>query len=185
MFEIVTKLLLHKQLTFEKGRINLFGRPSSLLPTDSFVNIQKELAKMDKENIIYIAGKKSGRGWFEEMSRAYKLKGHDVVEWGSNIVTLAGWGEAVIKKRDTEKKIIVFNLNNSTVVDLYGKSEGAVDHLFRGLLCGAMCFIFKAELEAVESKCRAKGDSECEFIVQPKDNFDFNNPLIKKQLKDV
>ncbi|MDP6670208.1 MAG: hypothetical protein QGI60_00135, partial [archaeon] len=89
-------------MKFEKGIISLFGRPSSLLPADSFVNIQKALEKRELENLIYFAGKDAGKLWFKEMSREYKLKGRDVIKWGSDIVTLAGWGEAVIDKRDDE-----------------------------------------------------------------------------------
>ncbi len=182
MFEIVTELLLHRQIKFEKGKIEMFGRPTSLLPTDSFVNILKELEKMNKENVIYFAGKKSGELWFKDMGRAFKLGRKDVIKWGSDIVTLAGWGEAIITERDDKKKLIVFNLRDSITVKLYGPSKYAVDHFFRGLLCGAMCFVYGTNMEAVETKCRAKGDSICEVVVKPKKRFDFSDPLVKRQL---
>jgi predicted hydrocarbon binding protein len=182
MFKIVADLLLHRQIVFEKGKISLFDRSASLLPTDSFVSIQSDLEKLGKENIIYYAGKESGKIWFKEMHKEYSLKGQDVIKIGSDIVTLAGWGEAIIKKRKDSEKLIVFELIDSTVVKLYGNSEYAVDHLFRGLLCGAMCTIFGTDMDCVETKCRAKGDLCCEFIVKPADQFDYTNPLTKKQL---
>ena len=182
MFGVVTKLLLHKQLVFEKGRIQIFRRYSSLLPSDSFVNIQKELEKMNKENIIYFSGKESGRLWFIGMNKDFKIKEHEVIKWGSDIVTLAGWGEAVPKKQDMQNKTVVFNLNNSIVAKFYGKSKYPVDHLFRGLLCGAMCVIFNTDVEAVETACKAKGDRTCEFVVKPKSQFNLSDPLVKRQL---
>lgn len=182
MFGIVSQLLLHKQLTFEKGRIQIFGRYSSLLPSDSFVNIQKELEKINKENLIYFSGKESGKFWFIGMNKAFKIKEREVIKWGSDIVTLAGWGEAIPKKENAKDQTIVFNLNNSIVAQFHGKSRYAVDHLFRGLLCGAMCVIFKTDMEAVETACVAIGDPTCEFVVKPKDKFDLSNPIVKKQL---
>lgn len=184
MFPTVSNLLLHNQLKFEKGRIWIFGRPSSMLPTDSVVSIQKELEQKNLENLIYFATKKSGYIWFDEMNKVYKLKGTDVFAWGSDIVTLAGWGEALLKQRNDEKKQVVFELKNSVVVDLYGKAENCVDHVFRGLLCGAMEKIYSEKLDCVETTCRAKGDGLCEFLVKPSVEFDFNNPLVKKQLSN-
>ena len=185
MLKVLTELLLHKQVSFEKGKITPFGRPSSLLPTDSFVNIQKELEHLGAENVIYSAAKKSGEYWFEEMNKAYSLKGQDVIDWGSKIVTLAGWGEAVIKKRNDSEKLIICTVADSTLANLYGKSEFAVDHLFRGLLCGAMSAIYKAELDCVETSCVAKGDKICEFVVKPSNQFDMTNPITKKQLAPI
>lgn len=182
MFEVLSSLLMHKQIVFDKGRISIFGRPSSLLPTDSFVKIQKFLESKNLENIIYYSAKESGYKWFEEMSKSYSLKGKDVIEWGSKIVTLAGWGEAVIKKRLDQEKIVDFLLRDAIVPKLYGSSTRPVDHMFRGLVCGAMNFIFKEELEAVEIKCMATGNPECEFIIKKKSDFDYSNDLVKKQL---
>jgi len=182
MFKILADLIMHKQVKFEKGKISIFGRPSSLLPTDAFMGIQKELESLGAENIIYFSAKKAGKNWFKEMGKSYPLKGQDVIVWGSNIVTLAGWGEAVIKSKIDSKKLIIFNLKDSTLAKLYGESEVAVDHLFRGLLCGAMCAIFDMDLDCVETSCIAKGDSTCEFVVKPPKDFDFSNGLTKKQL---
>ena len=105
-----------------------------------------------------------------------------MIKWGSNIVTLAGWGEAIIEKRDDPNKLILFELRNSVVSELYGKSEFPVDHLFRGLLCGAMSFIYKTDLEAVEFKCKSIGDLTCKILVKPVDDFDKSNEFVKKQI---
>ncbi|MBI4019435.1 MAG: hypothetical protein HY364_04220 [Candidatus Aenigmarchaeota archaeon] len=145
--------------------------------------MQKELEKINKQNIIYYSGKDAGKSWFIEMNKQFKLKQHEVIKWGSDIVTLAGWGEAVVKKEDAPNKTVIFNLNNSIVSKFYGKSKFPVDHLFRGLLAGAMCVIFKEDMEAVEMYCVAKGDKNCEFIVKPKNKFDLSNSITKMQLK--
>ena len=179
---MVTDLMLHKQLKFESGKISIFGRPSFMFPSDSFVSLQKKLEGKNLEHWIYQAGKDAGKSWFQEMHQAYNLKGKDVIKWGSNIVTLAGWGEAIIEKREDENKLILFELRNSVVAEIYGKAEFPVDHLFRGLLCGAMSFIYKTDLEAVEFKCKSIGDTTCKIMVKPKADFDSSNEFVKKQI---
>jgi predicted hydrocarbon binding protein len=182
MFRTVTDLMLHKQLKFEPGKISIFGRPSFLIPSDSFVNLQKKIEEINMEDWIYQAGKEAGVAWFSEMNKSYNLKGRDVITWGSNIVTLAGWGEAIIEKREDANKLILFELRNSVVSDLYGASKFPVDHLFRGLLCGAMSFIYKTDLEAVEFKCKSLGDPTCKILVKPLGDFDKSNEFVKKQI---
>lgn len=185
MFKLVTDLMLHEQLRFEKGRVFIFNRPSSLLPSDSFLNIQKELEKRSIENLIYFSAKDAGRKWFEEMNKSYNLKGKDVIMWGSNIVTLAGWGEAIIEKRDDKNKIILFELKDSVISELYGAAQHPVDHMFRGLLAGAMSFIYDTNMDGVEIKCKSIGDSTCKILVKQKSDFDFSNSLVSKQLKEI
>ncbi|MBT4192671.1 MAG: hypothetical protein HOE11_05160 [Candidatus Diapherotrites archaeon] len=182
---MVTDLMLHKQLKFESGKISIFGRPSFMLPSDSFVGLQKKLEGKNLEQWIYQAGKEAGESWFKEMNRAYNLKGKDVIKWGSNIVTLAGWGEAIIEKREDDNKLILFELRNSVVSEIYGASKYPVDHLFRGLLCGAMSFIYKTDLEAVEFKCRSIGDSTCKILVKPLKEFDSSNNFVKRQILNL
>jgi predicted hydrocarbon binding protein len=182
MFEVVQKLLALKQIRFEKGRVTIFGQPSSIMPSSSFVTVLKELEKTGKENLIYLGGKESGQQWFEGMKKSSSLKVEDVAQWGTNIVTLAGWGEPTLKEIKREDGFMRYQLKNSIVAELYGKTDHAVDHMFRGLLAGAAVVAFKKPVECIETKCTAKGDSVCEFVIQPKEKFDFSNPVVKKQL---
>jgi len=183
MFEVLEKLLALRQVSFEKGRIKIFEQPSSLIPSQSFVSMLKELEKERRENVIYRAGKDAGEKWFESMKKKSSLNVDDVEKWGSNIVTLAGWGEAKLKEMKQDQGYMVYELKNSVVAELYGKTDHCVDHIFRGLVAGTAKVTFKKDVDCVETKCVAKGDSVCEFIIQPKQKFDKKNELVKKQLK--
>jgi predicted hydrocarbon binding protein len=182
MFNVLEKLLALRQVKFERGQIFLFGQPDLLIPARGFLKIQKELVKSGKENLIYESGKESGYDWFEGMSKNRKMKVTDVANWGSDLVTLSGWGIAELKKIKQSEKYMEFNLINSTIAKNYGKSNEPVCHMFRGLVAGAAEFTFKCKIDAVETKCIAKGDSICEFIIQPKQKFDKKNKIVKKQL---
>jgi predicted hydrocarbon binding protein len=182
MFEVFEKLLALRQVSFGKGKIILFGQPDLLVPAKGFLKIQKELEKNGKENIIYLAGKEAGYNWFEGMSKNRKMFVEDVAKWGSDLVTLSGWGTAELKEIKKDEKYLKFNLINSTIAEIYGESKFPVCHMFRGLVAGAAEFTFKSKIDAIETKCISKGDPICEFIIQPKNKFDKKNNLVKKQL---
>jgi len=78
---------------------------------------------------------------------------------------------------------MVYRVNNSKLAKLYGNIGKPVDHIPRGWFAGAACVFFGKDVDAVETKCIAKGDEYCEFIIKPKNRFDFNNDLVKSQLK--
>jgi len=182
MLKTVTNLMLHRQLTFEEGEMRLFKRPISIIPSDLIVELQKELEKKNMENILYLAAKKVGKRWFKSMDEEYKLKTKDVMEWGPAIISLAGWGKVIVRTKKDSKKSLIVTLEKSVNALLYGKSVTPIDHMFRGLVCGAWSYVYGENLEAVENECLAKGDKICKFIIMPQKNFDFSDVNVKNQL---
>lgn len=182
MLKTVTNLMLHRQLVFEEGRMSLFKLPISMVAPDFIVNLQKELEKTNSENLIYFSAKSFGKNWFKSMDGSYGLKIKDIMKWGPDIISLAGWGKVIVRKKKDSEKAILVTLEKSVNAEIYGTSKRAVDHLFRGMVCGAWSYVYGEDLEAFETKCTSKGDKICEFIIKPKDKFDLNNSEIKQQL---
>ena len=184
MFEVVTNLLMHKQITFEKGKLTIFNQPCSIAPTDIFFQIQKELEKNNDLNIIYYAAKQSGFKWFRTMSVAYKLtKKTDVLKWGMSLMELAGFGVSSYLKQQLEgKPIIEVKVEDSPFVKQYGQSPIGVDIVYRGLLAGAMEYTFGMQMDCIEVKCAAKGDPFCVLVVKPTENLDLSDPIANYQL---
>jgi predicted hydrocarbon binding protein len=96
---------------------------------------------------------------------------------------MAGYGIVKTVKADPENKLIEFQLWKSTLAQLYGKSDHPIDHLFRGMVAGAMSVAYETELDGVETACSATGSPYCEIIVKPTKSFDYSNPLVQEQLK--
>lgn len=183
MFDVISKLLMHRQISFEKGKITLFNKPVVMFPVDMIVEVQKLLEPYGLENEIYFASKESGVRWFDNMYRLYKIQRQDVIKWGFNVINLAGWGIPKIIKMDTKEEILKFTLEAASEAKVYGPSDKAVDHYFRGSAASAGILLFKKDCDAIETKCVSKGDKICEFIVKPIKKLDKNNPLLKQQLK--
>jgi hypothetical protein len=185
MFEIVVKLLLHKQILFEKGKILLLNQPIVILPVEEFSFIQDFFESKGMENVIYLSAKKTGIKWLKKMVPKYKMKESDVVEWGCNILTLSGWGDLSLISKDLSKPELIFELKEGTM-GLDKKLRGySTDHLIRGYVAAFATYVYKIDMDAVEVLCLSKGDSTCRYVLRPRKNFDFSNDLVKKQLKNI
>jgi len=182
MFKLVSDLLLHRKFVFEEGSVTLFNIPISIIPTNFIVLLQKELDKKGLDNLVYQVAKINGKEWFRSMDKDYQLKTKDVMQWGPDLISLAGWGKVTVRtKKDSEKSLIVL-LEKSANAIVYGPSDKPIDHFFRGLVCGAWSYVYGEDLDAIETKCLARGDNACEFLLMPKNRFDLSNQEIKTQL---
>ena len=102
MFKFLTKLMIGRQINFEKGEVLLLKEPICLMPIETVVEIQKNAEKKNR-NILYFSGKASGKSWFLKMAKRYfteKMSYRDIAEWGNNIIALAGYGETKRKGRN-------------------------------------------------------------------------------------
>lgn len=172
MFSVMAKLLLNQQIKMSEGRLALMGVRDCFTPTITFVSMQKSLEKTGSQHLIYTSSKKAGYDWFKVMSGVYSgMKQFEAIKWGIDIVALSGWGIPQLEKIDLENKLSTFTIKNSTVAKLYGPSDFPVDHLFRGLVAGGVSFILKDDLDCLEKKCSANGDSLCQFLVGPKNKL--------------
>lgn len=183
MFATVSNLLLHKQMIFGDGNIEIFGQQVVMTPLLTEVNILRELEKKGLQNTIYYAAKEAGKEWFNGMATIYGLKPQDIMKWGPELINLGGWGTVKPIKVDVNALEFNFQLLNSTFAKKYGKSQEPVDHYFRGLLTGAWQMISKHELEGIETECSATGAGACKFVLLPKEKIDWNNEIVKKQLE--
>jgi len=182
MFKLLSDLMIHKQLRYEEGRIQLLDQRVCMFPLDMLSQLQKELENEDSGNLVYYMAKKTGVTWFKNLYSSFKIKRVDVIKWGFNVISLAGWGIPNIVKMDREKKIMVFTLKDAGQAKVYGKSDESVDHYFRGCAASAGVLLFECNCDAIETKCISKGDSICEFVVKPKENFDLTTAVVKSQL---
>ena len=182
MLDKVTELLLHGQLKFNQGEIQLLGQSVGMVPIDYLVTVQKNLEKNNVENVLYSNSKEMGIRWFKNMYDHFKIKPQDVTRWGVNILSVAGWGETLVVDFDMQKEMMKVNIRNSAQAKAYGKSDHPVDSFVRGCYASGAQVLFGKECDAVEIRCMSQGFDFCEFVAQPTEKFDLNNPVVKKQL---
>jgi predicted hydrocarbon binding protein len=185
MFDVFGKVLVTRQIKFEEGKIVLFNQRITMNPAYTNAMIQKELEKIKSAHLIYDSMKQLGLQWTRDLQKNYGTKHRDVVKWGINVVTLAGWGIVEIIEDNPLKKIIIFKLKDSaiakTILKNYGKSKTPVDYSFRGMIAGTFSVLYKTDMDCIETKCLAMGDSICEFVVKEKSKINFKDEKIRQQ----
>ncbi|MFH1752405.1 MAG: V4R domain-containing protein [archaeon] len=185
MFDLTFNLLANRNLKFEKGKISVFKQQGSLIPVTLLVRMLKIFEKKHGKK-IYEIGRKEGESWFRTMNQDYgKLNKTNVISWGCNLITFAGWGILKAASVDIANKIIIYKLEDSAIAEEWGRETHAIDHLLRGLASGGISYILEKEMDTIEITCRAKGEFSCQFLVKPKEEFDQTHKKVKQQLGEL
>ncbi|MFH1752190.1 MAG: hypothetical protein ABH821_04615, partial [archaeon] len=113
-FKEVMNLLLHKQLEFGKGRIQLLGEGVVITAVSTRIAEIKLFEENNAENLLYFSAKYTGRTWNEKMQKTYKIKTlSKILEWGNKVMNLAGYGELVFLKSDLKEPEFVWRFNDN------------------------------------------------------------------------
>ena len=187
MFIEVAKLLAAKELDFEDGKIIFLREPLIMFPLDTVLDFQRKLEKINLQNLIYFSARETGLKWFKLMVDHYKMDYEDIIKWGCKKIDLAGLGRTNVKIISLKDGQALNELKDSSFAKLYlkrfGKSNYFVDNIYRGYAAGAGKLIFNGkDCHAIETKCIAKGDDTCEFVIKPVDKFDYTKQIVKDQL---
>ena len=160
----------------KKHRVLFGGVPMILTPRWFFVNVQKELEKAGglklAKEVYYRAGFESAYKFCQTLRKAERIAGNRTVRAYLDSMSLRGWGKFKILLLDEEKGKGIFRLYQSAFGEEYGSVGRMVCHCWPGAMAGAVQEIIDThgldlQVKGRESKCKAKGDSYCEFIVAP------------------
>lgn len=179
MFEVFRKLMYARQIQFEKGRIILMKEPVTMGPASTFVYILKNSKKIEETSYFIYRGSKEAvqKGFGDAIMRAYGLKKDKLRQWLKDIAEFTGWGTLEFIKLDFTERTAIIRAVNSTVAELYGKTDKPVDHILRGYIAGGGSVSFEQNVDAIETKCKAMGHKYCEFIVAPRN-------ILQRKFKD-
>lgn len=150
------------------GEFSVINVPAVIISIDTFVNFQKNAERIlgydGAAVLLYETGKKAGEKWINRFSKEWKLNDHMFIEAVQNFYAELGWGKFDIKENNGKELII--RVENSFIARGYGESDAAVCHFLRGYNAGLAEVLKGKYLEACETKCVAKGDDCCEFLMK-------------------
>jgi predicted hydrocarbon binding protein len=105
----------------------------------------------------------------------------DLVAWGVNSMSFAGWGKLSVANFDIKNKRAIGHLQESTFAKKYGPSKEPIDHMVRGFAAASGCIYFNIDCDCVETKCISTGSNICEFVIKKTADFE-DSELVRKQL---
>ncbi|MEM1558104.1 MAG: V4R domain-containing protein [Thermoproteota archaeon] len=158
----------HFPLTVERARVAIF--PLTVL--EGFIKtLRKAFDKPISQTILWYQGREVGRTIFESYERDLGLKGIRALEFLRIRALLFGWACMEISKFEESKKTAVIRLFDNWECELFKGSNESQNHFMRGILVGFFNGLFRIETEAIETKCIAKGDVFCEFVIREKAKY--------------
>lgn len=173
MLPFVSKLLLSRQLSFERGELSIFGQRIIIVPIELIEMLIIESAKdPDFEKAIYNAMKESVRTFCEELNKKNNIQQKEMLDVLGKLTEMNGYGEYRLIKVDYDKKFAVVHMRGLPSQALRGdkrvKGKKSADSYWAGMLAGGGCFVFGEDVDAVETRCVISGKDSCEFVLGTK-----------------
>lgn len=183
---LLKKLLFVRQFSIAEGKINILGIRHSMLTTDALLELQdidntklydlmkdstfRQLSEFVEHAKVYSQLKNT---IFQNIAKlSSKLGGGEegMLKTLQEIFDIYGLGNLVIANLDNQKKQAFVRVYESSIAQSYlekkGKSQTPVCTITAGVLAGIFSYLFKKDVNAVEGKCLAKGNSFCEFLIK-------------------
>ena len=172
MFEFAKKLMLGRLLELKEGEIDFMSVPVAIIPIDVLIDLQKALVKSigypNAYEKLYNGSKEGSISYNKHFIEKYGFKNIEkIAEWQSKIVTVAGWGKTEWLKIDCDSKTATVRFTNSPFIKGYGSSKCPACIIQTGFAAAGANLFFQQDVDAIETRCVAKGDPYCEVQVAP------------------
>jgi len=116
--------------------------------------------------VLYDTGKKMGEHAAKRISEMFGLRGKQLVEALTQAGQATGWAITEIKDIDFKNCSATIIVKDSFEAAAWRKKPYVVCHWTRGYLAGYLSIVFNKQVDAKETRCLAKGDEYCEFIIE-------------------
>ena len=118
--------------------------------------------------VLYDAGKRTGEHAAKRLKEIFGLSDKGLIQALSQAGQATGWAITEFRQVDFKRCTATIIVKDCFEAAAWRKKPYAVCHWTRGYLAGYMSTVFSNPVEAMETKCIAKGDKYCEFRVQRK-----------------
>lgn len=181
--QFLDKYIFTNTLTYKQNNFHLVNIPFLIFPVDLLIELIKE-SDVEQRKELYYKIKESSSNYFLPKFNEIKIDGKKQIDFVKTLFIAFGWGSVNLIDIDFEsKKSIIIVENSPFVKPLKGKVNFEVDLILRAVFASLFSEIFKENIECVESECSAISGEKCKFIIKPATEFDFNNKLVRSQLR--
>lgn len=170
--DFMQKLVLARQIRFEKGKIGLSNQRVVISPIEPIIAITEIL--LEEETLIPKVYEKIrnsfSEGFADGISRLYKVEDLNLTKWLVDVSNMGGWGKTTLVKFDNKAHTGILRVEDSPLITYFkGKTKKPVDHIWRGITAAGASRIFNDDIDFIETKCAAMGNTKvCEFIYKPR-----------------
>ncbi|MEM2087290.1 MAG: V4R domain-containing protein [Thermoproteota archaeon] len=134
------------------------------------VGLRKSLGDEIVQTIVWYQGREIGKNTLETYRKEYGVEGISAVEILKKRALILGWAKMEIVHLDEKEKKAVIKIFDNWECDMFKEKSAPQSHFIRGILSGFFSSLFREDLKGEETRCIAKGDPYCEFILSANKN---------------
>lgn len=177
------KFIFTNGLQYRRNNFFLLNMPFAILPIDILVGIAE---KEDKElNIkLYYAVKESIKNAVrQDFQVDFGAQGERGLDFMQTFFSASGWGK--IERTDLKPGLAhaLVTITDSPVAKNAKNSKNPADTFMRGILAGIFSIYFKKDVDCVETTCACQNANQCDFVIKPLAEFDFEKKIAREQLR--
>ncbi|MCS7365013.1 MAG: hypothetical protein NDF54_06205 [archaeon GB-1867-035] len=134
----------------------------------AFDKVLREKIGTAYEVMLYLAGFEIGQSAFKAHR---KIAGDDperLIKITQALYKQVAYGIMEIKWYDMDRCEAMVRIYDNFECELFKETDKPASHFIRGTMAGWFSAFFNKEVIAIETKCIAKGDPYCQFIIKPK-----------------
>ncbi len=184
-YSFLSKLLISRQLKFEKGQIILLNRPMAFVPIEFYIHITKEVLKSYKEiREIYLDAWKAGVIFMRDVAEKYSMeKFEERYKNAMDIISSAGFGDYQTLEFEAGK-FSHFKILNNPIAEKFYPSKVPVDHILRGFNAGGGTPVHERIINTIETDCKSMNGKFCIHVNATKEILKKykDQRLVKSQL---
>jgi predicted hydrocarbon binding protein len=193
--DILKKLIGFNALNWSDGKftINKMSGIIHLLYVNVYQQrlLEQQFGKKGAMEHLYSLGIFQGRQGFKIISERFgykkKLDKKKLLEFNSKQSEFVGLGKCKWIKIDFVNNIFILRMQSAMAKEyrrLFGLQKEPIDHLIRGITAAFIEELTGNKVLSIETRCIAKGDKLCEFVVKPIHNWNKNYVLSTEQNVD-
>jgi predicted hydrocarbon binding protein len=184
---LLKKLLFVRQFSIDNGKIDILGNKHIMLSEDVLLELQEiddaklynlvkdstlnQLSKFVEHAKVYRQLKDVIAIDISSLSRKMGAGSEGVIKTVQDIFDIYGLGKMTIASLDNSKKQAVVRIQSSSIAEAYLKknkrrSSKPICAITAAVIAGIFSYLFGKKVDAIEGKCKARGNDFCEFIVR-------------------
>ncbi len=179
------KFIFTSNFKYRANNFFLLDLPVAISPTAPLVHISARDDEMINR-VLYISTKEATiKDVIPLLKLDFRARFDGSLKLFGNFLSSSGWGEISMVDVCPKKAHAIVGVRNSPIASrLKKKAKNPADHILRGYFAGLFTKAFGKDVDCVELKCIALGDSSCEFIIKPRVEFSKDKPRSMRQLRE-
>jgi predicted hydrocarbon binding protein len=183
---IMQRILATRAIKLKDGKLRIWGIPAAIYSLFSICYITRLLEKgYAGKDVLYWAGYYQANAATHTMRDRFGYK-KKVIENVVNHNYMLGLGLIDARMINLKKKRFVISSKSEVALEYlkeFGIQQHPVCHFFRGQSAGLITALFEdEEFLAVETKCIAMGNTSCEVVVKPINDWNLSDEFVNNQV---